>query len=379
MMRSLLPVLAVFACVSGAVAQERRFHYPAPPESSYRVTKDVQYGTSGSDALRMDIYRPATGGRAPTLIFLNVASGENRGVPFYVAWAQLAASKGLTAIIPDLRRETVIDDAIKLVVHLSRAQQDDNGVDPSALAVYAGSGNVSYALPFVQNARSTMIKSAVMYYGAAEVENFRIDLPLLFVRAGLDRPPVNAMMARLASTASAQNAPVTLLNHPTGRHGFEAVNNDDLTREVIDQTIEFVKRTTASSYQTALRAALPEAVAAGHVTAGRPAAAAAAYAQLVAARPDDSPLRLAYGEALLANSQFAEACAELDKLKGKGLGYRDLGIPAARACMQKGDAAAAIAWLESIPLRFRPSELQNDPIFTPIRDRSEFKALFPPR
>jgi dienelactone hydrolase len=379
MMRSLLPALALLACAPSVFAQERRFFYPAPPESAYWVVRDVQYGTSGSDPLKMDIYRPAAAGRAPTLIFLNIASGENRGVPFYVAWAQIAASKGLTAIIPDLRRETVIEDAIKLVVHLSRPQQEDNGVDPSALAVYAGSGNVSYALPFVQDGRSTMIKSAVMYYGAAEVTNFRIDLPLLFVRAGLDRPPLNAMMARLASAAASQNAPVTLLNHPTGRHGFEAANNDDLTREVIDQTIEFVKRTTAASYQAALRASLPEAVAAGHVTAGRPGEAAAAYAKLVAARPDDSALRLAYGEALLANSQFAEACAELDKLKGKGLGYRDLGIPAARACMQKGDAAAAIAWLESIPLRFRPNELQNDPIFAPIRERAEFKALFPPR
>ncbi len=379
MIRSYLSAFALLACASSAIAQERRFHYPSPPESSYRVTKDVQYGTSGSDALRMDVYRPAAAGRAPTLIFLNVASGENRAVPFYVAWAQVAASKGITAIIPDLRRETVIEDAVKLVVHLSRQQQEDNGVDPSALAVYAGSGNVSYTLPFVQDARSTMIKAAVMYYGAADVANFRLDLPLLFVRAGLDRPPLNAMMARLASTAASQNAPVTLLNHPTGRHGFEAANNDDLTREVIDQTIEFVKRTTATSYQSALRAALPEAVAAGHVSAGRATEAAAAYTKLVTARPDDLSLRLAYGEALLANSQFAESCAELEKLKGKGLGSRDLGIPAARACMQKGDAAAAIAWLASIPQRFRPNDLQNDPIFAPIRERAEFKALFPPR
>ncbi len=107
--------------------------------------------------------------------------------------------------------------------------------------------------------------------------------------------------------------------------------------------------------------------------------AAVIYAEMVAARPDDARLRLAYGEALLGDGQFATACAELEKLKGKGLGPRDLGIPAARACMQKGDADAAIAWLRSIPERFRPTDIRTDPIFAPIQNRPEFVALFEPK
>jgi hypothetical protein len=84
----------------------------------------------------------------------------------------------------------------------------------------------------------------------------------------------------------------------------------------------------------------------------------------------------AYGEALLGASQFAAACTELEKLKGKGLGPRDLGVPAARACMQNGDAEAAIAWLKSIPQRYLPRALEKDPIFVPIQNRPDFKALF---
>ena len=61
---------------------------------------------------------------------------------------------------------------------------------------------------------------------------------------------------------------------------------------------------------------------------------------------------------------------------GKGLGPRDLGLPAARACMQKGDGDAAIAWLMSIPQRFLPREIEKDPVFAPVQDRAEFKALF---
>ena len=103
------------------------------------------------------------------------------------------------------------------------------------------------------------------------------------------------------------------------------------------------------------------------------------YADLVAARPDDARLRLSYGEALLGNAQYAEACGELEKLKGKGLGPRDLGLPAARACMLKGDADAAMAWLKTIPTRFLPPDVQNERAFAPLKSREDFRALFPSR
>jgi predicted Zn-dependent protease len=154
------------------------------------------------------------------------------------------------------------------------------------------------------------------------------------------------------------------------------VDDEDATRDVVDSTIDFVKRMTMPAYQVSLRRGLPESTAAAHVSSGNFAAAAAAYGDLVKGKPDDVRLRLSYGEALLGASQFDAACTELEKLKGKGLGPRDLGVPAARACMQKGDAEAAIAWLKSIPQRYLPRALEKDPIFAPIQNRPEFKALF---
>jgi hypothetical protein len=85
---------------------------------------------------------------------------------------------------------------------------------------------------------------------------------------------------------------------------------------------------------------------------------------------------LAYAEALLGNRQFTGSCAEFAKLKDAPLGPRDRGVPAARACMQSGDADAAIAWIASIPARFRPRELEADPIFAALRSRADFRALF---
>ena len=124
------------------------------------------------------------------------------------------------------------------------------------------------------------------------------------------------------------------------------------------------------------QAGVPEATAAGLVSAGRFRDAAPIYAKLVEASPDNARLRLSYGEALLGDSQFATACAEFEKLVDKGLGYRDLGLPAARACLGNGDPDRALAWLKSIPQRFLPPDLQRDPGFAALQGRADFQALF---
>jgi hypothetical protein len=372
MIRPLLAGCVAVVLGTALSAQNMPFFYPAPPASAVEVSKDQAYG-----GLQMDVYRPrsAAGKTLPALVFFNIASGAQRSNPFYKAWAEIAASRNLVAILPDLRNESFGQDFDALTAHLA-SNAATYGVDRERIAVYAGSGNVFRALPLVQNPKQTTIKAAVMYYGSAQVPAFRRDLPLLFVRAGLDRPPVNRAITDLVTQASNQNAPVTLLNYPGGHHAFEIVDDEDATRDVIDRTLEFVEHATAPAYQASLRRGLREATAAAHVSTGDFAAAASAYAELVQTTPDDARLRLSYGEALLGASRFGEACAELEKLKGKGLGPRDLGLPAARACMQKGDADAAIAWLKSIPQRFLPRDVEKDPIFAPMQNRPEFKALF---
>lgn len=368
----MLAAVLVAALPTSAGAQDMRFVYPAPPPGALLVSRDVPYGD-----LQMDVYRPATpdSARLPALVFFNTATGAQRSTPFYKAWAEVAASHQVVAILPDLRGDSVEKDFDALLAHLS-SDGARLGVDRDRIAVYAASGNVFRALPIVQNPRQTAVKAAVMYYGAAPVAVFRRDLPLLFVRAGLDRPPLNRAIVDLVSLATTQNAPVTLVNYPGGHHAFEIVDDEQATHEVIDQTIAFVKQATSSSSQASLRNGLPESTAAAHVMTGQFADAVAVYAGLVKAAPDDTRLRLSYGEALLGASRFAEACAELGTLKGKGLGPRDLGVPAARACMQKGDPDAAIAWLKTIPQPFLPGDLEEDPVFAPIKGRPDFTALF---
>jgi dienelactone hydrolase len=368
---------AIFYCVLSAPAvahaQQAQYAFP-PPAPGVTVSNDIQYATAGTTTLAMDVYRlSGSSPRRPALIFFNRATGADRKWDFYASWARTAASKGLVGIVPDLRSGSEAADFKLLLAHLDQ-RAAEYGIE--GIAVYAASGNVSAALPALQDPAVTSVKAAVIYYGAANVQQFRLDLPILYVRAGLDRPPLNEAIATLSSRALAQNAPLTLLNYAGGHHGFEAVDNNALTRKVIDDTLEFVIAATSAPYQSALRAALGEATAAGFVQSGKFKEAADEYARMVAARPDDHRMRLAYGEALLGDKQYAAACAELEKLKGKGLGPRDLGLPAAHACLLKGDPAAAVAWLNTIPARFLPPTIAQDPRFAALKDREDFQALF---
>ena len=367
----------LLALAPNAARGQDNFFYPAPAPGTVTVSKDVPYAETASIKLLMDVYRPAkTAGNAPALVFFNQAAGDQRrAFTFYVRWGETAASRGLVGIVPDLRQQNSAEDFRLLIAHLT-SHAADYGFDRDAIAVYAGSGNVFTALPVVEDPAHTAVKAAVMYYGTANVKTFRPELPLMLVRAGLDRPAMNARLGDLAAAAIAQNAPVMLLNHPAGAHAFEIYNDDAMTKAVIDQTIDFVRLATSPAYQLALRAGIPEATAAGYVSAGNFRAAAAAYAKLVASNPDNARLRLSYGESLLGDAQFAAACDEFEKLKGKGLGPRDLGLPAARACALKGDAERAIAWLQSIPERFRPMDAQNDAAFASLQNRTDFQALF---
>ena len=268
MIRYLTTGLLAFAAAPMAAAHGQNQITLAlrPTAAAVTVTKDVEYGRSDTVTLRMDIYRPAgsAGRTAPTLLFFNRGSGADRQQPFYIAWARAAASRGVTAILPDLRDGNQAND-FRVLVSALASRGTSLGVNGDAIAVFAGSGNVYAALPAVEDPAQTAVKAAIMYYGTGPVTDFRLDLPLLYVRAGLDRPEVNADITALVTRAASQNAPVTLLNHASGYHAFEMFNDDDATRAVMEQTLSFVRQATSPAFQAAMRRGVPEATAAGYV------------------------------------------------------------------------------------------------------------------
>jgi hypothetical protein len=370
------PALLLFASL--AIAQQTKIVYPIPSSSDFSVAKNIVYGKWSGGELLMDIYRPtkiAGTARLPVIVFLNTFGIPRREDEMYTGWAKIATAHGFAAINSDSHSGGLEQDFDLLLAYLAEHSTELH-IDSNEVAVHAVSGNVSLAFPLVENLKRTAVKAAVMYYGLGDVSEFRADLPVLLVRAGLDRPTLNQHIGTFAADALARNAPLTLLNYPGGHHGFDLIDDNDASREAIEQTFEFLKSKLTPRYQTALRAGIPEATAAAAVVRGDFGRAATLYSPLVAANPQDPRLVLSYAEALLGAARYKEARAQFDRLKTiGGVGPRDLGIPAARACLLDGDPDAAIAWLNNIPKQFRP-DLRTDPAFHSLRDRADFQALF---
>ena len=268
--RRVICALAMSVLAGAATsAQQWPLHFPEPVAEASRVTRDVRFATADTSNLLMDVYRPSGGtGAFPAVIFYTLywpsegASPRNSS-DWFKGWARLAAANGIVAILPDLRAEPGTgnaerparpsgDDFQRLVSHLAD-HASEYGVDADRIAVFAESGATWAALSAVEDPGQTAIKAAVMYYGSANIDTFRSSLPLLWVRAGLDSQRTNADITRVSSLAISQNAPVTLLNHPTGHHGFEGRDDNAITRDIIEQTLTFIKRATTPQFQAAIR------------------------------------------------------------------------------------------------------------------------------
>jgi hypothetical protein len=217
----------------------------------------------------------------------------------------------------------------------------------------------------------------VIYYGARVLPHLRLDLPVLFVRAGLDGPGINVSMNQAISGGIQANAPWTVVNYPGGHHGFDLVDDNDISRQIIEDTFQFVRHALSPNYQAALRLRLPDAAAAAAFSTGDYKTAASLYAAIVESHPQ-VPSLLAYGRSLIGAKQYKEARKQFDRVKAIGTaGPRDLGIPAARACVLDNDPAAAVAWLKTIPPQFlSKQELEDDPDFATLKNRADFQALF---
>ena len=209
----------------------------------------------------------------------------------------------------------------------------------------------------------------------------RLDLPVLFVRAGLDQPLTNQSLDRRIAAGLAANAPWTVLNYPGGHHGFDVSDDNDLSREIIEETFHFAQLAIAGSHrpshQAAVQDGLSEATAAGAMFTKDFSRAAALYREIVAVHPQDARLLLAFGNALSGAKQYKEARAQFDRAKAiGGLGPSDLGLPAAKACLLDHDPEAAMAWLKTIPAQGLPASLRSDPDFASLGERADFHALF---
>jgi acetyl esterase/lipase len=250
-----------------------------PPPSGARVVRDLAYHTSADGPLLLDAYRPARPpGPRPGVLLVNgdadeatIARAKDWGV--YRSYGEHLAARGLVGI-PFNHRSTArgkryaeVAQQIGAAIAYVRTRADELEVDADRLGVWAFSGAGPFAVAPLLRSRPQYVKALVGFYTIwdlspyAEIEDppsrETIDQwsvtnalrdsvhglpPVLLARAGRDGPRVLDGTDRFIARARALGADLEVLDHPTGRHGFDILDADDTSRSIITSALAFLER-----------------------------------------------------------------------------------------------------------------------------------------
>ena len=373
-------LLALIAGSAVAKQTQERFVYTLPEVPRVVVQKNLEYRQVDGKPLRFDFYRLPVAekpGALPVAIVMNGFGDPQQKENFYqIEWAKLFAAAGMAGVTFESHREGVAEDLDALVAHL-RANKDKLGVDADRVVVHASSGHASLGLPIFMDKRRTYLKGVVMNYSGGEAKELRTDLPLLFVRVGLDQPFVNRSIDQLVARLLAASAPVEVISYPGGHHPFEVEDDNDFSRAVMARTLDFMRQAATPGLHAAIRASSEEAAAGAALLREDWAAAVAGYDKLIAQQPKDMELQRRYGDALFGAKDYARALQAYEQ--SYALGHwrkRDISYPAAVAATRLNDVTLTLKWLERlVKTPFDRKRLLTDTNFEPLHNNAEFRAL----
>jgi hypothetical protein len=250
----------------------RRVVYEIPGMTSARV-RQVEYRVVDGAPLTMKVYEAdSTRSRRPVVILLlgysDVRAPEILGcliseMESYVSWAQLLAASGMSAVTYVTGADPVEDT--RALLEYVRGHESSLGIDSSALGILAFSGNVPNALSLLLSSEPVPIRCAALACGfmldtdgntgvadgaakwgfvnptaGRNVSDLRADVPMLIVRAGKDdNPGLNTGVDRFVCAALDLNLPLTLVNHATGPHAFEILEDSPTSRAIVRQVLAF--------------------------------------------------------------------------------------------------------------------------------------------
>jgi hypothetical protein len=253
--------------------------YTVPGMDAVPVRRDIEYAVVDGEAQTLDVYyppEPRAGVAVPVVVFvtgfpdagMKAAVGcRFKEMGSYTSWARLVAASGMSAVLYTNHRPA---EDVKAVLEYLRAQSAPLGVNARCMGVWACSANVPNALAVLSASAKDAglrerVRCAALCYGymldiggathvADAQRTFRFanaeglqaaDLPavpLFIARAGRDETPhVNDSLDLCAAEALRLNLPLTLVNHPTGPHAFDIVDDSPTSREIVKQILGFFR------------------------------------------------------------------------------------------------------------------------------------------
>lgn len=221
----------------------------SPEAKKVTVKKDVTYLKDDRSTLGIDIYSPPgmkPGEKRPAVIFLNAIgdnpAGKVKDWGIYSSWPRLVAAHGMVGISMDADG-TRIQDSLRGVFSFLEKDGAAHGIDSTRIGVYAASANTTQSIVYLMGEHASKgIKAAALYYGATPTAEtpIRRDLPVLYILAEGDLQGGFGQQSRnIWQRVSEAKAPWTLVFAADLLHAFDAFQDNDTSRRVVMQTIDF--------------------------------------------------------------------------------------------------------------------------------------------
>ncbi len=226
------------------------------------VQRDLVYRRGEGVDLTMDVYVPPDlpeGERLAGVVFVHggpvplSAQPKNWGV--FVSYGELMAASGLVGVTLNHRYEDTADlgqsaDDIATAIHFIRENAASFHLDPGRLCVWVFSGGGLHVSALLRD-QPAFLRCIVAYYAVLDSPanpefspmtylNKNVEVPLFIARAGLDQQ-VNETIDRFVESARSVGVAIEMADHRTGQHGFDILDDDDPSRQIIARTLAFIK------------------------------------------------------------------------------------------------------------------------------------------
>ena len=281
----------------------RRAQHSSPTQV---LIPDVLY--SPGDTVKAYFYMPPNyiQQKNPVLIFTSTADISTWD--HYIKWASFAARNGFAGILYQSGMNRVNRDLEKLLDFVSK-HSNQYFFDEERVALYGASGPASHALPFANDHKE--IKAALIFYGIAEMNSFRVDMPVFIVRSGLDNITLNKRLDTMVFRALQANAPYTIHNFNSAVHGFED-GDDAVISEIMQTAIDFLKVSLGKPVQAEFSGKQNEIVAMREMYRGDWRAAVDAFQQALRSNPGDNETERQIGNAYIELGEYQQAIEAYD-------------------------------------------------------------------
>ncbi len=280
---------------------------------------NVPYLTDAKGTEVIDIFTPQrakANDKFPAVIFFNSAgeppTGKAKDWGVYQTFPRLVATQGMIGISMTVD-STRIQDCLRALFEFIEKEGAKHNIDATRLGIYAASANVTQGAAYLMNETAAKgIKAAVLYYGGVPNMAYRKDLPVLFVVAETDFARNPQQYTGLWQKVSESRAPWTVMFASRMPHAFDAFADNDESRRIIQQTLNFWKTYLEPVPQPSWKPTLArEILAAGY--GGNPNKMVELLAQWIAENPKDHVAYHQYGNALMQLQRFDEANTAFEK------------------------------------------------------------------